>query len=78
MLWVLEGSIGLIIFWRARGSVRLPVAIYSDNEAGGRAPHPRGQVVAPLALILSPIFLIFSKNKFRGVSGHSENFCFCT
>ena len=46
---------------------------------GGQArPHPRGQVVGSLALILSPIFLIFSKNKFRGVSGHSENFCFCT
>ena len=48
------------------------------HEAGGRAPHPRGQVVGPLALILLPVFLIFYKNKFRGVSGHSENFCFCT
>ena len=54
------------------------------HEAGGRAqggqapPHPRGQVVGPLALILLPIFLIFSKNMFCGVSGHSENFCFCT
>ena len=47
-------------------------------QGGRRAPHPRGQGVGPLALILSPIFLIFSKNKFRGVSGHSENFCFCT
>ena len=51
------------------------------HEAGGAPrgearPHPRGQVVGPLALILSPIFLIFSKNKFRGVSGHSENICF--
>src|SRR4051812_31613135 len=50
-----------------------------EAHPGGHArPHHRGQVVGPLALILSPIFLIFSKNKFRGVSGHSENFCFCT
>ena len=46
---------------------------------GGQArPHPRGKGVGPLTLILSPIFLIFSKNKLRGVSGHSENFYFCT
>ena len=46
---------------------------------GGQArPHPRGQVEAPLTWILLPVFLIFSKNKFRGVSGHSENFYFCT
>ena len=44
----------------------------------GRAPHPRGQGVGPLTWILLPVFLIFSKNMFRGVSGHSENFCFCT
>src|SRR3954463_16612181 len=37
-------------------------------------PHPRGQVKAPLTWILLPVFLIFSKNKFRGVSSHSENF----
>ena len=54
------------------------------HEAGGaprgvgRAPHPRGKVEAPLTWILLPVFLLFSKNKFRGVSGHSENFCFCT
>ena len=42
---------------------------------GGRArPHPRGQVEAPLTWILLPVFLIFSKNKFPGVSGHSETF----
>ena len=27
----------------------------------GRAPHPRGQGVGPLALILSPVFLLFPK-----------------
>ena len=53
------------------------------HEAGGtprgRArPHPRGQVEAPLTWILLPVFFIFSKNKFCGVLGHSENVCFCT
>ena len=46
------------------------------HEAGGRAPHPRGQGVGPLALILSPVFFIYSKNIIREVSGHSENFYF--
>ena len=44
----------------------------------GRALHPRGQGVGPLVLILLPVFFINSKNIFRGVSGHSENFYFCT
>ena len=54
------------------------------HEAGGRAKgvgrasHSRGQGVGPLALILSPVFFIISKNNLREVSGHSENFCFCT
>ena len=54
------------------------------HEIGGSAPggwarpHPRGQGVGPLALILSPVFFINSKNILREVSGHSENFCFCT
>ena len=47
------------------------------GRPGGRArPHPRGQVVGPLVLILSPVFFIFSKTYLRGFSGHSENFCF--
>ena len=48
------------------------------HEAGGRAPHPRGKGVGPLALILSQVFFIISKNNLRGVSGHSENFYFFT
>ena len=48
------------------------------HETGGRALHPRGQGVGPLALILSPVFFIFSKTYLRGFSGHSENFYFCT
>jgi len=47
-------------------------------QGGRRAPHPRGKGVGPLALILSPVFFIISKNNLREVSGHSENFCFCT
>ena len=52
------------------------------HKIGGRAqgegarPHPRGQGVGPLDLILSPVFFIFSKSYLRGFSGHSENFCF--
>ena len=48
------------------------------HEAGGaprgvgRAPHPRGQVEAPLTWILLPVFFIISKNNFRGVSGLLE------
>ena len=47
-------------------------------EVGGApgAPLSRGQSVGPLALILSPVFFIFSKTYLRGFSGHSENFCF--
>ena len=46
-------------------------------QGGGHALHPRGQGVGPLALILSPVFFIISKNNLREVSSHSENFCFC-
>ena len=53
--------------WSSRGATRQ-----------GRALHPRGKGVGPLALMLSPVFFIISKNNFCDVSGHSENFCFCT
>ena len=48
------------------------------GRAEGRrhAPRPRGHGVGPLALILSPLFFIFSRSNLRGFSGHSENFCF--
>ena len=45
-------------------------------QGEGRTPHPHGQGVDPLALILSLVFFIFSKSYLRGFSGHSENFCF--
>ena len=47
------------------------VNIQGAHEAGGRTqgerarPHPRGQGVGPLALILLPVFFIFSKNNLR-------------
>ena len=44
----------------------------------GRAPHPRGQGVGPLALIISPVFFIYSKNILHWFSGHSKNFYFYT
>ena len=44
----------------------------------GARPHPRGQVVGPWSSSLAWIFFIISKTTFRKVSGHSENFCFCT
>ena len=44
----------------------------------GRAPHPRGQGVGPLVFIFGKDFFIISEKMFREVSGHSENFCFCT
>ena len=44
----------------------------------GGAPHPRGQGVGPLVLILSPVFFMNSEMLLRGFSGHSENFYFCT
>ena len=48
------------------------------HEAGGapkgvgHAFHPRGCWVAPLWCFLRPIFLIYSKTDFRGVSGLLE------
>ena len=45
-------------------------------QGEGARPHPRGQGVGPLVLILSPVFFIFSKKCLHGFLGHSENFCF--
>src|SRR3954469_5385267 len=42
--------------WSSRGPTR-------QGRARGQAcPHPRGKGVGPLALILSPVFFIISKN----------------
>ena len=81
-----DNSFSLIFFLPERDYMELElrsVKHQGGHEAGGaprgrRAPHPSGQGVGPLTWILLPVFLIFSKNMFRGVSGHSENFCFCT
>ena len=81
-----DESFSLIFFLPKREYIELElrsVEHQGTHEAGGHAqgvgaPHPRGKGVGPLTLILSPIILIFSKNKLRGVSGHPENFCFYT
>ena len=52
------------------------VEVQGAHKDGGHAPHPWGQGVGPLRLILSPIFFINSKTYLREVSGHSENFYF--
>ena len=44
---------------------------------GRRAPTLVARVWAP-GLDLLPVFFIIFKNNLREVSGHSENFCFCT
>ena len=43
-----------------------------DALPPGRAPHPCGQGVGPLWLIISPVFFINSKNCLREVSGLLE------
>ena len=61
-------------------------------EVGGAPGGPRGRGAprgqarlppswtgcGPPGLDLFPVFFIISKNSLREVSGHSENFCFCT
>ena len=59
------------------------VELQGAHEAGGA---PRGASAPPTlmdrvwapGLDSLPVFFIISKNNIRGVSGHSENFCFCT
>ena len=46
--------------------------------APGGAPPPLWLGCGTLLLILSPIFFINSKTCLREVSGHSDNFYFCT
>ena len=59
--------------------MELQEAHETGGVPGGQArPHPRGQGVGPLVLILSLVFFINSKNILREVSAHSENFYFCT
>ena len=71
-----------------------PLSIFSPRtriygvgvEVGGAPGGPRGRGRAPIlvsrvwapGLDSLPVFFIISKNNLRGVSGNSENFCFCT
>ena len=80
-----DESLSLICFLPEHEYIELElrsVEYQGAHETGARpkgwAPHPRGQGVGTLTWIFLPIFLIFSKKMFRGLSGHSENFCFCT
>ena len=44
-----------------------------ERALGGQArPHPRGQGVAPLVNFLRSVFIIYSENDFREVSGLLE------
>ena len=67
-------SFSLIFFLPEHEYIELElrsVELQGAHEAGGRAlggrcaSHPRGQGVGPLALILSPVFFIISKNNLR-------------
>ena len=80
-----DETFSLIFFLREMEYMELElrsVEPQGGHEIGGRAqgegarPHPCGQGVGPLALILSLVFFIFSKTYLRGFSGHSENFHF--
>ena len=76
-----DESFSLIFFLRESEYIELELTSVEPqgaHETRGRAPHPRGLGVGPLVLILSPVFFINSKNILREVSGHSENFYFCT
>ena len=68
-----DESFSLIFFLPEREYIELElrsVELQGAQEAGARpggrrASHPRGMGVGPLALILSPVFFIFSKNNLR-------------
>ena len=59
-----------------RWSIRGPMRQGGAPRGGGAPPTLMDRVWAPLDLILSPVFFIFSKSYLRGFSGHFENFCF--
>ena len=52
-------------------------SVWGPTRQGAR-PHPRGQGVGPLVLILSPVFFIKSKNILRGFQVIPRTFYFCT
>ena len=65
----------LLIFFRSKDTLHQKMGIEGlpgGPRGRGRALHPRGQWVAPLWCFLRPIFLIYSKTDFRGVSGLLE------
>ena len=65
----------LLLFSRAKDTLYQKMGIGGlpgGPRGRGRALHPRGLWVAPLWWFLRPIFLIYSKTEFRGVSGLLE------
>ena len=53
-----------LVFFSRNGIYRVGVEVGGASGGPrdrGHAPHPRGQGVGPLVLILSPVFFIFSK-----------------
>ena len=44
------------------------------HEAGGRALHPRGQVVDPPAVFLVPNILKYSRKNHISISGHFSGY----
>ena len=79
-----DETFSLIFFLRETEYMELElrsVEHQGAHETGGRVqgegtPPPSWTGCGPLALIISPVFFIFSKTYLRGFSGHSENFCF--
>ena len=72
---VLHPESFLMIFSRAKDTLYQKMGIgglLGGPRGRGRALHPRGQWVAPLWCFLHPIFLIYSKTDFCGVSGLLE------
>ena len=61
-----------------RRPARVPTRHGGTPRGVGRAPPPSWTGCEPPGLHLVQRFFIISEKLFREVSGHSENFCFCT
>ena len=81
-----DDSFSLIFFLPEHEYMELElrsVECQGAHEAGGThrgavAPPPSWTGGGPPDVDSSSSIFIIFQNKFRGVSGHSENFCFCT
>ena len=81
-----DESFSLIFFLLESEYIELELRSEELQGAHGVGGAPRGQACppppwlgcGPPGLDLLPVFFIICKNMLRGVSGYSENFCFCT